>query len=232
MTLPITGERWIPGKTAQRVEEDHQERYTFAMPYVQNKRVLDIACGTGMGSHMLASAGALHVDGIDISPEVIDYATSNFSAPNNFFAVSDITTYTAQQPYDVIICFETIEHIPNYNAALINLRRLLAPEGLLLISSPNRPVTSPSTQQLTDKPLNKFHVREFTPPELIEALQQHGFLVDKNALYGQRQHRYFRSLYLRTLYNKLYQPQQTTSAIVAPVTRLTPRYFVIVAHAA
>lgn len=231
MTLPITGERWIPGKTAQRVEEDHQERYKFAMPYVQNKRVLDIACGTGMGSYMLASAGTQHIDGADIAPEAINYATEHFTAPNISFTISDIIAYKTRRLYDVIVCFETIEHIPDYNAALANLRRLLRPGGTLLISSPNRPVTSPNAQQQSDKPLNTFHVREFTPAELTEALQQQNFRIDKNALYGQRQHKHFRNPYLRTLYNKLYQPQQATSAAVTPVTRLTPRYFVIVARA-
>src|SRR5258708_99501 len=112
--MNFTGERWIPGQVDQRIEDDHLERYLFATRYSAGLRVLDIACGAGAGAHVLASrGGAASVDGVDISPEAISHAREHYHSPRITFQVGDIALYSPEQPFDLITCFETIEHVPD-----------------------------------------------------------------------------------------------------------------------
>ena len=195
MHLKFTGEYFIPEKSPKKIEEDHVERYKFAAQFVNGKTVLDIACGVGYGSGILAEAGALRVDGVDISEDVINYAKCNYQMDNISFLIGDISEYKTNKPYDVITCFETIEHVEHYRTVLSNLYLLLNNYGLLIISSPNRLITSPYAKSIKDKPSNKFHVREFTVAELGSALSDHGFVVDGSVIRGQRQQRYFANGY-------------------------------------
>jgi len=80
--MEFTGERFIPNKSPKRIEEDHIERYNFASRYVENRNVLDIACGVGYGSFILSHANARLVDGVDICRRSIDYAKTNYNASN------------------------------------------------------------------------------------------------------------------------------------------------------
>lgn len=230
MYLIFTGEYFIPEKSPKRIEEDHIERYRFATQFVNGKTVLDIACGVGYGSGILAEAGALRVDGVDISEDVINYAKCNYHMDNISFLIGDISEYKTNEPYDVITCFETIEHVEDYRRALSNLYSLLNNCGLLLISSPNRLITSPYAKSINDKPSNQFHVREFTIEELGSALNDHGFLIDGSEIFGQRHQRHFANGYLRRIYKKLFNPDKRFNPVLTRVGKLMPRYFVIVAR--
>ncbi len=229
MALPFTGEYFVPGSAPRRIEEDHVQRYLFASAYARGKRVLDIACGVGYGSRLLADAGALTVDGVDIQPAVIAYASEHYAAPAIRFQVGDITEFCGSYPYDLIVCFETIEHVPDFRRALGQLYQQLAEGGTLIISSPNRIVTSPTARTLEDRPVNRFHVREFTPAELADELIKAGFVMPGDVLYGQRQQVPITNRYLRKLYHLVFHPDTRTSPAVQPVRRLAPRYFVLVA---
>jgi hypothetical protein len=132
------------------------------------------------------------------------------------------------------LCFETIEHVPDYKSALVNLRKLLGSDGLLLISSPNRTVTSPKSVSLTERPANPFHTQEFVPEELLSALLQAGFSANSADVFGQRQR--IRGLPLVRpiapgLSARLGQiADRWTSPIPRPLRRLhDSRYFVVVA---
>jgi len=108
---------------------------------------------------------------------------------------------------------------------------MLNPGGTLLVSSPNRPVTSPNCNTLNDKPSNEFHTQEFIPEELLLLLSENGFSVDKNNLYGQRQRKkvYKNRYWRKIIYTLLGNPDINTSPKVTPVKNLLPRYFVILA---
>lgn len=231
MPLDFTGECFVPGKAPPRMEADHVARYEFAARRVQGLRVLDIACGAGYGSAMLAQAGAVHVDAVDISEQAIAYAREHYANPAIDFQLGNIYSYERDTRYDLITSFETIEHVPDYHAALRNLARLLRPGGCLIVSSPNRPLTSPHARTLTDKPSNEFHVHEFTVHELTTALQQHGFSVPPGSVYGQRQQPVFAFAPLNHLYRALFKPKRRADPKVTPVDRLAPRYMIIVAQA-
>jgi 2-polyprenyl-3-methyl-5-hydroxy-6-metoxy-1,4-benzoquinol methylase len=153
----FTGEFFIPGKTAESLEKEHMERYLFASKYVKNKTILDIACGVGYAAPMLVEAGALSYEGVDINKGNIEHANRLYGSDCARFFVGDICTFDNGKVYDLIVCYETIEHIKKYRAALKNLHRLLNRNGFLIISSPNRILASPNALSIADRPDNKFH---------------------------------------------------------------------------
>jgi SAM-dependent methyltransferase len=225
----FSGENAIPGRTPDRIMADHLERYKFAAGYVRDKSILDIACGAGYGSKILAEAGASFVDAVDIDDRIINYARSRYTHPRIRFFTGNVLDYQAGAPYDIITSFETIEHIDRHLAALENLNSLLAKGGLLIVSTPNRTITSPKSRGMDDKPENRFHVREFLLYELLEALAEKGFLPQR-PYYGQRQGLFFRTGFLQNFYNRYFNPSEMTSPRVTPVIGYRqPRYFVVVA---
>jgi SAM-dependent methyltransferase len=183
--LTFTGEFLVPGASGAWSEALHRARYQFACQDVAGKDVLDIACGIGYGAAALAAAEARSVDGVDIRPENVAHARQSYRAPNLRFLPGDITSFGETASYDVIVCFETIEHLSSPHTALRNCLRLLRPGGVLWISSPNRVLSSPGRHRITDKPENRFHVREFTDSELLLLLEAAGFEVDADGIFGQ-----------------------------------------------
>ena len=181
--MQFTGERVVEGSTPKRIWLDHIARYKFASRYVKGKKVLDIACGTGYGSKILYDAGAIKVVGVDISNEAIEFACTKYRIKNLEFKVGDIHNLDFSENYfDVITCFETIEHIGNQERALIELKRVLKPKGLLIISSPNRKLTSPG-KSINDHPDNPFHTKEYSTEEFISVLKDYFEIL---GVYGQR----------------------------------------------
>ncbi len=169
--MEVTSERLTIGKFSQLIENEHLARYRFAAQLVSGKNVADIACGTGYGAQLLAEAGAKSVHGIDISDEAIQFARENFSSPKVRF-----TTASAENlkpipdcEFDVVVSFETIEHLPNVEAYLSEIARILKPGGQYLVSTPDRRIGS-VLYPFTRRPANHFHVREFTRKEMIRML--------------------------------------------------------------
>lgn len=166
--LEFTGERIVPGKTEEALFREHEARYVFAGKYVVGKRVLDIACGTGIGTSYLLKAGAQSCVGLDIDERAIAYARTLY--PGCTFSVSDALQISLRDcSVDVVVSFETIEHVSDQVRFLMECHRVLRPEGLLICSTPNKKVY----QWLGNNP---FHVREFTLNE-FKALLDTGFDV-------------------------------------------------------
>ena len=134
------------------------------------KRVLDVACGAGFGLEMLDAAGA-RVIGMDLDYAPLRGGQRQVQADATRLPLPDASI-------DVIASFETIEHVPDARALVYELRRVLRPGGVLVLSTPNREFGPP--ERHTDNP---FHVQEFTAPEL-HALLRESF--DQVQLYGQR----------------------------------------------
>ena len=119
--------------------EFHLERYRFACDYVKGKVVADIACGTGYGSDLLrVRGGAEKVIGVDIDSGAIQYASENHS-PNgvSFICASGDATGLEDESVDIVVSFETIEHVPDDKTLLAEFHRILKPEGMLICSTPN-----------------------------------------------------------------------------------------------
>lgn len=168
--IEFTGERLVPDQVDKDLWNEHIARYCFAARLAKNKRVLDIACGLGYGSAELAKVAA-SVQAIDISPEAIEEARAHYAAPNIQF-----TTAAAQSlpfpdaSFDLIVAFEVIEHLEDWSSLLAETRRLMAPGGQLIISTPNK-IFYAETRRLAGP--NPFHVHEFEFVEFRDALKQH-----------------------------------------------------------
>ena len=160
MSLTFTGERFLPECAGEMVYE-HWHRYLIAQQYVRGLRVLDVASGEGYGSHLLARDAA-SVVGVDLSADAVLHATSRYPAANlRYVAASCIQIPEPDASFDVIVSFETIEHIMEHEAFLREVDRLLAPGGMFIISSPNRVEYSDRTGYK-----NEFHVKELDRAEL------------------------------------------------------------------
>ena len=159
--LPFTGERFIPG-TRGEIWIEHWHRYHFASRWVKGAKVLDLACGEGYGSALLARH-AESIMGVDVSQQAIDHAQRAYGMLRNArFSVGSATAIPAPDAsFDVAISFETLEHIHEQEEFLAELDRVLKPGGVLLISCPNK-------AEYTDKrgTQNEFHVKELYRPEL------------------------------------------------------------------
>jgi GT2 family glycosyltransferase/SAM-dependent methyltransferase len=136
--LPFTGERFTP-ECAGETAYEHWHRYAFARRLAAGKRVLDAACGEGYGSALLAGV-AESVLGVDIDGLAVAHAAGRYSGRNNLrFEQGDITGLpnVAAGSFDLITCFGMLEHLSVPGRLLTCLDRLLAPDGVLLISVPD-----------------------------------------------------------------------------------------------
>lgn len=168
-SLPFTGERFTP-EARGAIWYEHWHRYCVALPAVAGKRVLDAACGEGYGSALLARAAA-EVVGVDIDDDAIAHAIGRYSDRSNlrFVAGSCDALPLEDASVDRVISFETIEHLSAQAAMLAEFRRVLAPGGALIISSPNKAIYSGESGYE-----NHFHVHELDRAEL-EAMLRRAF---------------------------------------------------------
>lgn len=187
------------GARPGRTEQDHVSRYQFAAEYAPGKRVLDIACGTGYGSQILREAGASSVVGVDVSPDAITFARRNSAADGIEYICANAETTKSLGPFDLVVSFETIEHVHDYQQTLRNLHAMLKPGGTLIISTPNRSVTSPQAKTVNDIPDNKYHVREWNLPEFLGILREAGFGLSDSDVYGQSPPQKFTNRIVRKL---------------------------------
>ncbi len=143
----------------------HKDRYHFASAYVTDKCILDVACGTGYGSESLKRAGkAALVYGLDIDADTIKYACQTYGAPGLRFLEGSITDMPFRNGlFDVVVSFETLEHVDDEQAQLREVLRVLKPGGRYIVSTPN-------DWGITAK--NPHHVRSYTLEALREALGQ------------------------------------------------------------
>jgi SAM-dependent methyltransferase len=153
------------------------------MQLVGGKRVADIACGTGYGTQMLAKAGARNVHGMDLSEEAVEFCQENYDTPNATYSVANAQSLAAiaDSEFDLVVSFETIEHLPEVEAYLDEMVRILRPGGRFLVSTPDRRIAS-VMYRLLGHPANKHHVREYTEKELLNLLSTR-FQIE--AMYGQ-----------------------------------------------
>jgi len=162
--LTFTGERFTPEERGP-IWYEHWHRYAEAARLVRGKRVLDAACGEGYGSFLLADDARLVV-GVDVSLETVAHARVRYSRPNLAFAQALVSQLPLRDAcIDVVVSFETVEHLSQQREMIAEFRRVLAPDGILIISSPNRPVYNEGATVE-----NHFHVKELDRVELATLL--------------------------------------------------------------
>ena len=141
--LNFMQERFVPGTWSALSAWEHLPRYLLSKKLAKGQRVLDFGCGSGYGSAMLASV-ASKVVGLDISPDALKWARNNHKHPNLIFTLPDELPALDGQPFDLVTCFEVIEHLTQNDQEILieRLAGYLAPHGQLLVSTPNPLVTA------------------------------------------------------------------------------------------
>jgi len=167
--LEWTGERYLPWLEEAAIGYEHLHRYAYATQFVRNKRVLDLACGEGYGSCLLART-AESVVGIDIDKRAIKHARNKYIKQNLEFKVGSITEIpiAGTHLFDVAVCFEALEHVEDHQKLLSEVKRLLSPDGVFIVSTPNKKV-------YTDEPQfnNPFHVHELYFDEFRDLFEKY-----------------------------------------------------------
>lgn len=157
-------ERFVPETMREMlVAAEHLARYRWAAGLALGRRVLDAGCGVGYGAVLLAEAGAEDVVGVDAAAAIVDVASKE-ERPGLSFARATLENLPYPDgSFDLVTCFEVIEHVEDAAAVVAELARVLAPGGILAISSPNRERYPPG---------NPHHTREFATGELRALLAE------------------------------------------------------------
>ncbi len=167
MLVEFTGERVIPGQVDPDLFNEHLSRYAFAARLARGKRVLDAGCGAGYGAAELAKS-ALSVVGADIAPEAVAFAREHYRLPGLQFERASCTELPHPGAvFDLVVAFEVIEHLEGWRDFLIEARRVLAPTGQFIVSTPNKLYYAESRSRAGANP---FHAHEFEFDEFQRAL--------------------------------------------------------------
>jgi SAM-dependent methyltransferase len=168
--MEFTGERYLPDIDWPEISYEHWHRYCYALQYARDKIVLDIASGQGYGTDLLAEVAARAV-GVELDKEVVRYALNRFTRPNLQFCpgAAQSIPIEGRHIFDLAVSFETIEHLNEEDQEKFGreLKRLLKPDGLLLMSTPNKLYYSDKQSYK-----NPFHLKEFYPDEYLAFLSK------------------------------------------------------------
>jgi ubiquinone/menaquinone biosynthesis C-methylase UbiE len=172
-----TGERMIAEQNVGKGETEHLHRYAIVTPFIHNKTVLDLASGEGYGSHLLAQHASF-VTGVDISAQAVNHAAAKYKKNNLTYKEGSATSVPLpDHSVDVIVSFETLEHHDQHEASMIEFKRVLKPDGILFISSPEK------ENYYKIDPHNPFHIKELTFFEFENLLKSHFQMIH---MYRQR----------------------------------------------
>lgn len=188
MELEPSGERMIL-EAYQSSPEDHLiylmhlATYRFALPYTAGKRVLDYGCGSGYGSSMIAESAA-SVVGVDVAEDAVAYANGHFANDKlGFQRVSpDATLPFDDGAFDTVLSFQVFEHVEHERHYLSEIARVLAPNGTLVLATPDRSTRLLPLQQ----PWNRWHLREYSEASLRRRLELHFRSVEVMGMGGER----------------------------------------------
>ena len=167
-SLEFTGERFTP-ECVREMRYEHWHRYAFAFGLASGRRVLDAACGEGYGSAMLSRI-AKEVTGVDISEQAVQHASQRYQQDGLRFVVADCTdpAVLPEGPFDLIVSFETLEHVHEQSRMLRAFADRLSEDGILLVSSPDKLNYSDRRNYR-----NEYHVCELYRDELESLLGGH-----------------------------------------------------------
>lgn len=168
----MTVERAMPGAVEwAELAAPHVARYLMAAELAMGRRVVDAGSGAGYGAAILRAGGAALVVGVDADAEAVDEARRRFGATGISFTVGDCERLDrVDGGWDVICCFEVIEHLDHPEAFLARAGRLLAADGVLLVSTPDRAASPPFVD---GRPRNRFHRHEWFADEFVAMLRRH-----------------------------------------------------------
>lgn len=164
-----SGERFVPGIEDKKLAIEHMQRYRSVSTLVAGKKVIDIACGEGYGTAILAER-ASEIVGMDIDEGAVHRASEKYQKENLKYQIGNITSIPAEDhSVDVVVSFETIEHVSQkLQAQFLNeCGRVLKEDGILIMSTPNKEVYSDRYNYF-----NEYHIHEFYHDEFVHFLKQ------------------------------------------------------------
>lgn len=167
--LEWTGERLVTDVEGVIGVAEHLHRYALATRFVAGKHVLDIASGEGYGSNLLSKVAA-RVTGVDISADAVHHAKKKYAslAVNlNFKQGNAAQIPLEDDSVDVVTSFETLEHTTEHEAFFKEIRRVLKPNGLLIISTPD------TVTYKQREPINPYHVKELDTQQFMKLVNAH-----------------------------------------------------------
>ena len=171
--LPLTGERTLPDVPAENYWfRRHLAVYEWIARRTAGQRVLDMACGEGYGSALIARGvpghgGARSVVGVDANPEAHEHARLRYVAPHLRFDRALVETYMPAdgELFDAVVFLQTIEHVQDPVQVLSHFAELLAPGGVVYVSTPNLLTLAPAG---AEKSSNPWHLKEYRADEFTE----------------------------------------------------------------
>jgi SAM-dependent methyltransferase len=160
--LSLTGERTLPDVPAENYwYQRHLVVYEWIGRRVGGMRVLDMGCGEGYGPAVLAERAAAVV-GVDANPEAHEHARLRYERPGLRFERGLVESYGEPGAFDAVVFLQTIEHVADPAAVLEHLRTLLAPGGVVYVSTPNLLTLAPPGAEKSDNP---WHLKEYRAAE-------------------------------------------------------------------
>jgi 2-polyprenyl-3-methyl-5-hydroxy-6-metoxy-1,4-benzoquinol methylase len=179
--LALTGERTLPDIPAENYWfQRHLVVYEWIASQVARKRVIDMACGEGYGSDVLARSAA-HVVGVDANPDAHQHARLRYTRENLEFVRDLVETFSA--PADAVVFLQTIEHLQDPHAVLEHFKDVLRGRGAAFVSTPNVLTLAPKGASRSDNP---WHVHEYTAAEFGALCREHFAHVEIHGLFHAR----------------------------------------------
>jgi 2-polyprenyl-3-methyl-5-hydroxy-6-metoxy-1,4-benzoquinol methylase len=179
--LPLTGERTLPDVPEENYWfRRHLAVYEWIAARVAGKRVVDMACGEGYGSDVLAGRAA-SVVGVDANPEAHEHARLRYRRPNLRYERDLVESFA--EPCDAVVFLQTIEHVQDAGAILEHFKSMLEPGGVAYVSTPNLLTLAPPGAEKSDNP---WHVREYRAAEFRTLCEAHFERVELCGLFHAR----------------------------------------------
>ena len=179
--LPLTGERTLPDVPEENYWfRRHLVVYEWVAERVVGRRVVDMACGEGYGSDLLAGSAA-SVVGVDANPEAHEHARLRYVRPNLRFERDLVESFS--EPCDAVVFLQTIEHVQDAGAMLDHFRSMLEPGGVAYVSTPNLLTLAPPGAEKSDNP---WHVHEYRAGEFGDLCRGHFDRVEVLGLFHAR----------------------------------------------
>ena len=179
--LPLTGERTLPDVPEENYwYRRHLVVYEWIAARVGGRRVVDMACGEGYGSNVLAAMAA-SVVGVDANPEAHEHARLRYVRPNLRFERDLVGSFA--EPCDAVVFLQTIEHVQDPGAILDHFNSMLSPGGVAYVSTPNLLTLAPRGAEKSDNP---WHVKEYRADEFRRLCEAHFERVELLGLFHAR----------------------------------------------
>jgi 2-polyprenyl-3-methyl-5-hydroxy-6-metoxy-1,4-benzoquinol methylase len=178
-SLEYDGERLVPDDSRlKNLLIEDLSKFHFASQYADGKLILDAGCGAGQGTSYLARSGARYVVGVDIALDAVAYAYDHYIGQDfkNSLAFGRMNVTRlgfTNRTFDMITSIEVIEHLTEPETYVAEMRRVLKDDGILVLSTPNKYISSPAPGSMWPH-----HIHEFYTDELQTLLRQHFATVE------------------------------------------------------